>query len=613
MLRRLLTLVISCFCLQYAFAQEPTYALIPKPSSMQAGTGVFTLDAQTKLVANNDSARKNLELFNDFLWSRYQLRLPIVTEAKGKYIQLNNTMEAAGPEAYHLEVSGQTVQIKGDNSGSFYALQSLLQLVEQKNGALVIPAVTIDDKPEFGYRGIMLDVARHFFSMDELKKIVDVMAYFKFNRLHWHLTDDQGWRLEIKKYPKLTQVSAWRDSTIIGQYGDFKPFIYDGEKHGGYYTQEEARAFVKYAAERKITVIPEIELPGHSTAVLAAYPELGCKDTTYQVAGYWGVFRSIYAPKEETFKFLEDVLTEVIDIFPSKYIHIGGDEVPKDDWKESEMAQKFIKKHKLKDEHELQSFFIQRIEKFLNARGKRIIGWDEILEGGLAPNATVMSWRGEEGGIQAAKLGHDVIMTPNSYLYIDYAQAKDVQTEPLVIGGFVPLDKVYSYHPRPASLSAAEQQHILGVQANLWTEYIGTNNKLEYMLFPRILALSEIAWTAKEQQNYDDFSTKRLPTRLQELGQLDISYRIPEAKVTFGTDGATGRKTAEIVPLVANSTVYYTLDNHKADQNGHLYTGPIALPWAGQGEKPINLNYVVVTPDGRMSSMFSVPYSGKQE
>jgi len=612
MFKRFILLVISCFCLSNAFSQERAYALIPKPSSIQSGSGFFKLDNQTKLVAKNDSARKNMELFNDFLWSRYSLKLPIVTEARGKFIQLENEGQEGQPEAYRLEVSPQTIQIKGDNSGSFYALQSLLQLIEQGDGGIVVPSVTISDKPEFGYRGVMLDVARHFFSMDELKKIVDVMAYFKFNRLHWHLTDDQGWRLEIKKYPKLTQVSAWRDSTIIGQYGDFKPFIYDAEKHGGYYTQEEARDFVKYAADRKITVIPEIELPGHSTAVLAAYPALGCKDTTYQVAGYWGVFRSIYAPKEETFKFLEDVLTEVMDIFPSKYIHIGGDEVPKDDWKESDVAQKLIKKNKLKDEHELQSFFIQRIEKFLNAHGKRIIGWDEILEGGLAPNATVMSWRGEKGGIEAAKLGHDVIMTPNSHLYIDYSQAKDLSTEPLVIGGFVSLDKVYSYHPRPESLTPEQQKHVLGVQANLWTEYIGTAKKLEYMLFPRLLALSEIAWTAKAQQNFDDFSTKRLPARLQELENLKVFYRIPEAKITFGTNTANGRKTAEIIPFVANSTVYYTLDNHKADQTGHVYTGPIDLPWAGKSEKPVNLNYIIVTPGGRVSNMFSIPYSNTE-
>ncbi|HJT72897.1 MAG TPA: family 20 glycosylhydrolase, partial [Chitinophaga sp.] len=558
------------------------------------------------LVVKNDAARKNADLFNEFLWNRYGLKLPVSQQEKDKAIIIDAT-GSTNDEAYNLTVTPGQVRIKGGNSGSFYALQSLLQLIEKRNGSLSVPAVTINDKPEFGYRGIMLDVSRHFFTLDEVKKIVDVMAYFKFNRLHWHLTDDQGWRLEIKKYPKLTQVSAWRDSTMIGQYGDFKPFVYDGERHGGYYTQEEARELVKYAADRKITVIPEIEMPGHSTAVLAAYPELGCKDTTYHVPGYWGVHYSIFCPKEETFKFLEDVLTEVMSIFPAEYIHIGGDEVPKEHWKESAFAQKLISKQKLKDEHELQSYFITRMEKYLNKNGRRLVGWDEILEGGLAPNATVMSWRGEKGGIAAARMGHDVIMTPNSHMYVDHYQAKDNKNEPVAIGGFLPLEKVYSYHPRPDSLNAEEQKHVLGVQANLWTEYIATNEKLEYMLFPRALALSEVAWTGRDQQDYDDFSTKRLPARLQELEKMNFFYRIPEAKIRFGT-AANGRRTAEIIPFIANSTIYYTVDGRKADQAGTLYTGPVALPWSA---KPLTLNYIIVTPGGRVSNMFSLPLESK--
>ncbi|HWV73843.1 MAG TPA: family 20 glycosylhydrolase [Pseudosphingobacterium sp.] len=611
MYRQLIVMLLTFFCVSGASAQENIYALIPKPQSIQVGTGFFQLDNQTKLVAKDDAARKNLALFNDFLWNRYQLRLPITDVATGKYILIENEGNDTTSEAYSLTVSEKSITLKGGKSGSFYALQSLLQLIQRSNGGFLIPVVNISDKPEFAYRGVMVDVGRHFFSLDEMKKIVDLMAYFKFNKLHWHLTEDQGWRLEIKKYPKLTQVSAWRDSSIIGQYGDFKPFVYDGQKHGGYYTQDEARDLVKYAADRKITVIPEIELPGHSTAVLAAYPEFGVKDTSYRVPGYWGVHPSIFAPKEETFRFLEDVLTEVMDIFPSEYIHIGGDEAPKDHWKESELAQKLIKKNKLKDEHGLQSYFITRIEKFLNQHGRRIIGWDEILEGGLAPNATVMSWRGEEGGIAAAKMGHDVIMTPNSHLYIDHYQSKDIANEPTAIGGFLPLERVYSYHPRPESLTASEQQHVLGVQANMWTEYVGTNNKLEYMLFPRILALAEIAWTNKDKQNYDEFATARLPLRLQELEQLDVFYRIPEAKITFGTNPSNGRRTIEITPFVANSTIYFTVDNHKADQTGNLYTGPIDLPWTGKREKPTVLNYIIVTPGGRVSNMFTVPYTVK--
>lgn len=612
MLKQLIVIFAFFISTNIALAQERSYAIIPKPASIQPGTGVFELDSRSKIVAASDDARKNANLFNDFLWNRYGIRLPVVKEATGKVIVIESVADAQEPEAYNLTVADDAIRINGGNSGNFYALQTVLQLIEEQNGGLVIPAVKITDKPAFGYRGVMIDVARHFFSIDELKKIIDAMAYFKFNRLHWHLTEDQGWRLEIKKYPKLTEVAAWRDSTIIGQYGDFKPFIYDGEKHGGYYTQEEARDLVKYAANRKITIIPEIELPGHSTAVLAAYPEFGCKDTTYQVAGFWGVHPNIFCPKEETFQFLEDVLMEVMDIFPSEYIHIGGDEVPKDHWEQSDFAQKLIKKQKLKDEHELQSYFIQRIEKFLNKNGRRLIGWDEILEGGLAPNATVMSWRGEEGGIAAARMGHDVIMTPNSHLYIDHYQAKDIGTEPVAIGGFLPLEKVYSYHPLPDSLTTEQQKHVLGVQANLWTEYIGSNNKLEYMLFPRALALSEVAWTGREQRNYDNFSTQRLPLRLRELEKMHIFYRIPEAKVSFGT-ATSGRKTATITPFVKNSTVYYTVDGHKADQTANLYTQPIELPWTGEGQEPLTLNYIIVTPEGRSSNMFSVSYSPEGE
>lgn len=602
MLKRIASILLLSLGVSGAYAQQGNYAIVPKPLSMQPANGRFDLGPQTVLVAQSDAARKNAGLFNEFLWNRYGIKLTVARDAKGKAIVLEEQNDST--EGYSLTAGSDKITIKGGNIGCFYGLQSLLQLINVQNGSLGVPAVVISDKPEFGYRGVMVDVSRHFFSLDEMKKIVDVMAYFKFNRLHWHLTDDQGWRLEIKKYPKLAQISAWRDSSILGQYGDFKPFVYDGEKHGGYYSQDEARELVRYAADRKITILPEIELPGHSTAVLAAYPQFGCKDTTYQVPGYWGVHYAILCPKEETFKFLEDVLTEVMAIFPSQYIHIGGDEVPKEHWQQSKFAQSVMSKQKLKDEHELQSYFISRIEKFLNKNGRRLVGWDEILEGGLAPNATVMSWRGEKGGIAAARMGHDVIMTPNSHLYIDHYQAKDKQTEPTAIGGFLPLERVYSYHPRPDSLTADQQKHVLGVQANLWTEYIGTNNKLEYMLFPRALALSEIAWSAKSRQDYDDFSTKRLPVRLQELEQMKYFYRIPEAKITFATNAA-GRRTAEITPFVANSQVYYTLDGHKPDQTANLYNGPIAL--AVPGAKPMVLNYIIVTPGGRVSNMFSVP------
>lgn len=534
-----------------------------------------------------------------------------------------------------MEVNQDNITISGSEKGIFYGLQTSLQLINKIDGTCLIPAVSIKDKPAFDYRGIMLDVGRHFFEVAEIKKMIDLMAYFKFNKMHWHLTEDQGWRLEIKKYPKLTEIGAWRDSTIIGQYWDYDPFIYDGQKHGGYYTQEEAKEIVRYASDRMITVIPEIELPGHSSAALAAYPEFGSfkmdghepkdgkpltgsvmamnekgepydNDLNTTVPGFWGVHPNIYGAKEETFKFLEDVLTEVMEIFPSEYIHIGGDEAPKDHWKTSSISQDLIKKENLNDEHELQSYFITRIETFLNENGRKLIGWDEILEGGLAPNATVMSWRGEKGGIAAARMNHDVIMTPNSHMYFDHYQAEDKSTEPLAIGGFLPLDKVYDYSPRPEALTPEQQNHILGVQANLWTEYIATNHKLEYHLFPRALALAEVAWTEKLQKDYLEFTSHRLPKRLAELAQLQVFYRVPEAKVSFSTDDQSGRKLVTIQPLVKDSKVYFTVDGHKADQTANLYTGTFPAPIVGPEQDSLTLRYIVITPDGRSSNEFSI-------
>lgn len=592
----ILTTYISCLLCICTMAQ-----IIPAPLAVQQGSGFFQLDGNTKLVADNDASRRSLELFSQLVLERYKVKLSIVPKASGKYLQITQT-EVNGPEGYSLVVNEDRINIKGSDKGVFYALQSLLQLID--GNTLQIKACTITDKPGFGYRGVMLDAARHFIALPEMKKIIDLMANYKLNRLQWHLTDDQGWRVEIKKYPKLTQIGAFRDSAIIGHYGDFKPLIYDGQRSGGFYSQAEIREIVKYAADRKITIIPEIELPGHSTAALAAYPELGCKDTTYNVPGYWGVHPNIYCPKEETFHFLEDVLTEVMELFPGEFIHIGGDEVPKDHWKVSPVAQALIKQHHLKDEHELQGYFVTRIEKFLNAHGRRLIGWDEILEGGVASSATIMSWHGDRGGISGARAGHDVIMTPNNYLYADRYQAKDKNTEPTALGGFISLERVYGYNPRPDALTPQEQQHILGVQTNMWTEYVTTHNKLEYMMFPRMLAVAEIAWSDKEQRNYDDFSMNRLPIHLQALERRGVFFRIPEAKITFGTNPANGRKTVAIIPFVAKSTVYYTVDNHKADQTGNVYDGVIDLPWAN--ETPLQLNYIIVTPGGRASNMFTV-------
>ncbi|WP_186754627.1 beta-N-acetylhexosaminidase [Echinicola salinicaeni] len=617
-------------------AQESSISIIPKPAKMTVKPGQFILNEETVIIAKDYESRNSATLFNEFLQAQYGLKLNIsLLDLPGNTIELILNEDAEASEAYTLNSDSKQIKITGGKKGLFYGLQSTLQLIEPNAGLLTIPAVSIQDHPEFAYRGIMLDVGRHFFPVDQIKKIIDLMAYFKFNKMHWHLTEDQGWRLEIKKYPKLTEIAAFRDSTIIGQYYDFQPFIYDGEKHGGYYTQEEAKEIVKYAADRMITVIPEIELPGHSSAALAAYPEFGSfemedskpednkplsgsvmamkengepydNDLSPNVPGYWGVHYNVYGVKDETFQFLEDVLTEVMEIFPSEYIHIGGDEAPKDHWKTSAISQKLIKKEKLEDEHELQSYFITRIEKFLNKNGRKLIGWDEILEGGLAPNATVMSWRGEKGGIAAAKMNHDVIMTPNSHMYIDHYQSEDKEQEPLAIGGFLSLEKVYSYSPRPESLTAEENKHVLGVQANLWTEYIATNNKMEYHLFPRALALAEVAWSNKEEKNYKEFSQERLPARLAELEKLDVFYRIPEAKVNISKDQSSGRHKITITPFVKGAKVYYTVDGHKADQTAYLYRAPILAPIPNEGQDNLVLKYLIVTPEGRQSNQFEV-------
>jgi hexosaminidase len=591
-----------------AFAQQPDPSvIIPRPVSQSIGQGVFTVTRQTPIVAGTVDAQSVARIFNYFLDKKYGFTLKVVDKATPNAIVLKvvSSGDAEGKEGYRLDASTHSVNISGDRGGVFYGCQSLLQLMHPEGREFTVHAIVINDKPRFAYRGLMLDVGRHFFSVDEIKRVLDMMAYLKMNRFHWHLTDDQGWRLEIKKYPKLTAISAWRDSTIIGSYGDNKPFVYDHERTGGFYTQEQAREVVKYAAARNITVIPEIEMPGHSTAVLAAYPELGNDTTPYSVVGYWGVHKTIYKPGDQTFRFLEDVLTEVMDIFPSKYIHIGGDEVPKDEWKTSALAQQLIKENHLKNEDELQSWFIKRIEKFLNAHGRNLIGWDEILEGGISPNATIMSWRGEEGGIQAAKLNHDVIMTPGGYMYLDHAQSADKTMEPLSIGGFLPIKTVYNYNPVPAALSTDQQKYILGVQGNLWTEYIATDSKLEYMLFPRAIAVAEVGWTQPELKDLDNFKQSRLPVMLKDIEQMGMNFRIPEADTVVNTDPKTNEKQVTLIPLVAQSRIYYTIDGHKADNTGNLYKGPVTLPKMNAGQ-PAVLKYIVVTPGNRASAEYTL-------
>ena len=444
--------------------------------------------------------------------------------------------------AYKMDINKNEIYIAGDNeAGVFYGIQTFLQLLpinkktsSLKNYSSSIPQLSITDYPRFAYRGMHLDVGRHFFPISFIKKYIDYLAAYKFNTFHWHLTEDQGWRIEIKKYPLLTKVGGYRNGTIIGRYpGKGNDSIH----YGGFYTQEQIKDIVKYATDRHIDVIPEIEMPGHSSAAIAAYPQLSCfpeenteilKSTPWagsrtgkQVQQTWGVFNDVFAPTEYTFNFLQDVIDEVIQLFPSKYIHIGGDECPKENWKRSPFCQQLIKDNNLKDEHGLQSYFIQRIEKYINSKGKKIIGWDEILEGGIAPNATIMSWRGEEGGITAAKENHDVIMTPGTYCYLDHSQSKNEDS--ITIGGYLPLEKVYGYEPIPPVLNAEQAKHVLGAQGNVWTEYMKNEKKVEYMIFPRMTALAEVLWSPKEKRNWKDFE-RRLPGTFRQYNLWGANY-----------------------------------------------------------------------------------------
>ncbi len=469
------------------------------------------------------------------------------------------------PEAYTLKVDGDGIVISGTGeAGVFYGIQTLRKSIPAVAGAsLVLPAVEVKDAPRFGYRGAHFDVSRHFFTVDEAKTFIDMMALHNMNRLHWHITDDQGWRIEIKKYPRLTEIGSKRKETVIGRNSG----KYDGKPYGGHFTQEQAREIVDYAAKRYITVIPEIDLPGHMQAALAAYPELGCTGGPYDVWTMWGVSEDVLcAGNDKVLDFIDDVLTEIMDIFPSEYIHIGGDECPKVRWEKCPKCQARIDSLGIKSDSEhtkeeyLQSFIIHHGEKLLNAHGRKMIGWDEILEGGLTPHATVMSWRGEAGGIKAARMHHDVIMVPNTYLYFDYYQTKDTENEPLAIGGYVPLERVYAYEPLPDVLSTEEQKHILGLQANHWSEYIPTMSHLQYMALPRWAALSELQWTLREMKDYDDFlhRLQRL-VKTYEAEGYNYAKHIYDVNADFLPDSETGAVKVGL-KTIDGATVRYTLD-----------------------------------------------------
>jgi hexosaminidase len=601
MKRLSVAIVITLALASVGFAQQIN--IIPKPNSVESKGGVFVIDGNTRIVVEHRQDRPLAELLVARIKSDFGIELKISPRIGGKpaiyisqtddYIILN--------DGYLITNDGKLINLEAHSpAGRFYAVQSLLQIIRKDGDRTTVPNANINDSARFRYRGMHLDVARHFEPVEFVKKYIDLMSQFKLNTFHWHLTDDQGWRIEIKKYPKLTEIGSKRPETVKER--SLTPYIGDGIPVEGFYTQKQIKEVVEYAKERYITVIPEIELPGHASAALAAYPQFGCKaDYQYKVQTTWGIFKEVYCPTEETFKFLEDVLDETIKLFPdSPYIHIGGDEVLKDHWKESAFVQELKKRENLKDEHEVQSYFVRRIEKYINSKGKKMIGWDEILEGGVAPNATIMSWRGMRGGIEAAKAHHDVIMTPTDFVYLDYGQG-DPAYEPLNIGSYVPLDKVYSFEPVPAELTPDEAKYIIGAQANIWTEYMKTPQHVEYMAFPRMLAVAEVLWSRKEGRDFADFQ-RRLSAILPRLDKQNVNYRIPEPGGLRNIVTAHDRVSIELQPA-PGTPVHYTTDGSTPDERSPLYSKPIEIA-LNEGEIK-TLKTVVVNGAGRKSVVYA--------
>ena len=607
-MRYLFLLILLCFSTPNFAQEDPYMGIIPAPAAAKKAKGEFKITPET-LILSDATTERGVKFFVEYMKKAgYGNMVTDIHNIEKNPQALKNTItlsinykEDLKPDGYDLYVTEDRIILNAKGAGLFYGVQTLIQLIEpQKPGHASIQCGIVKDYPRFPYRGMHLDVARHFFDVAFVKKYIDVMAAYKLNYFHWHLTDDQGWRIEIKKYPKLTTIGSRRAQTKVGSMTGDNADLYDNTPYGGFYTQDEIKDIINYAQERYVNIIPEIEMPGHSLAAIAAYPELSCDpNKEYKVGESWGVTTDVLCPSENTLKIITDVLSEVVDLFPCKYVHIGGDECPKDAWKKSASCQQMIRDLRLRDENELQSYFVTRIEKFLNSRNKTVIGWDEILEGGVAPNATIMSWRGEEGGIAAAQLNHDVIMTPGSKgMYFDHAQSKSNQ-EPLSIGGFAPLSKTYDYDPIPEALSADQQKHVIGVQANLWTEYIATNAKAEYMLLPRMLALSEIAWTPKANKNFANFSESRLPRSLQRLDNNGYNYRVPEPIGIEDTvlNGSTFR--FQLKSPVEGAKIYYTIDGYTPRETDIFYKDVLKIKVPE--EKEVELQTITITQSGKRS------------
>ena len=530
-MRQVITVIlVSCLSLYWAAAQ--TLSLIPLPAEIKQGTGSYTLTSATQIVLKTDSdeVKKQCDFFLDIINPSTGLNIGYASSSASPIIvELDSLI--VHPEGYRLKVTTRDVTIQAQTTaGIFYAFQTLRQLLSPyiecrtlvSNRSWTIPVIEINDEPRFTYRGMMLDVARHFFPVGDMKRFIDLMALHKYNYLHLHLTDDQGWRVELNNFPKLQSISAWRRETIVGFLND-EPRRYDGIRYGGYYTQTELKELIQYAADRHIAIIPEIDMPGHVTALLAAHPELSCSGASYEVAREWGIFPNILCPREDTFLFLERLLNEVMNIFPGKYIHIGGDEVPKDQWQKSEFCHNLKIQNNLYSNEQLQTWFMRRIAQHVQSRGRQVIGWDEMIDGGDVPGAVIMSWQGDKGGIEAAKRGNHAIMAPNRNCYFDIYQANRNIKQPLAQPGYLPLSTVYQYDPIPRELAEDQKQYIWGTQGNLWTEYIHTMFDAEYMVYPRACALSEVAWTPMNKRQYNQF-LNRLREHSKRLDMLNVNF-----------------------------------------------------------------------------------------
>ncbi|WP_163325749.1 glycoside hydrolase family 20 protein [Draconibacterium mangrovi] len=571
------------------FAQSAD--IVPKPVSVVKKEGVFKITDNTKVLfnASNETEKEFSDLAKELLKSATGNTPEFVATTAPKegniLIQLNNPLDTRiGNEGYTLSIQNDRVFLNANTTaGLFYGMHSIWQLLTANDGT-TLPCMDITDYPRFGWRGLHLDVSRHFMPVEFIYKYIDYIALHKMNVFHWHLVDDQGWRIEIKKYPKLTEVGAWRADREDLDWNSRKEPVKENEpKYGGFYSQEEVIAIVEYARKKHVTVIPEIEMPAHVMSALAAYPEFSCTGEYQPVppGGVWPITHIFCAGKEETFNFLEDVLTEVMGLFPSTYIHIGGDEATKTEWEKCELCQKRMTDEGLKDEHELQAYFIKRIEKFLNKNGRQLIGWDEILEGGLDPTATIMSWRGSDPGIRAAKAGHDVVMSPTSHCYFDYYQG-DPSLEPKAFGGNITLKKVYNYEPVPSELSTEEAKHIIGAQANIWTEYMPNGRHVEYMIMPRMSALSEVLWSPKDAKDWGDFS-KRMESQYKRFDKLGINYATSAFQVSAKPELDPANKSIkiELSTEAYDPTIYYTTDGSKPTANSKKYTQPFSISKSG--------------------------------